>query len=125
MGNRKTKYILPNYFVQDCLQLAKKRQVYLTELTTILCSIIQFFCKNKLKLFRICRKFDFYTYGNDFRGGGGLPLYLRLFHYPRSLINKIYVYMHYPPKFSSTHLYLTIYLLARGGGGGGGVCAIV
>ena len=50
------------YFVHDCLQLVKKRQVYLTELTTILCSIIQFFCKNKLKLFRICRG----------GGGGGL-----------------------------------------------------
>ena len=61
------------YFVHDCLQLVKKPQVYLTELTTILCPIIQFFCKNKLKLFRICRKFDFYTYGNDFRGGGGCP----------------------------------------------------
>ena len=85
------------YFVHDCLQLVKKRQVYLTELTTIICSIIQFFCKNKLKLFRICRKFDFYTYGNDFRRG--LTLYLRLFQYPRSLINKIYVYMHYPITF--------------------------
>ena len=63
------------YFVHDCLQLAKKRQVYLTELTTILCSIIQFFCKNKLKLFRICRKFDFYTYGNNFRGGGVTPIF--------------------------------------------------
>ena len=85
------------YFVHDCLQLVKKRQVYLTELTTILCSIIQFVCKNKLKLFRICRKFGFYAYGNDFRGG--LPLYLRLFQYPRSLVNKIYVYMHYPINF--------------------------
>ena len=63
------------YFVHDCLQLVKKRQVYLTELTTILCSIIQFFCKNKLRLFRICRNFDFYTYGNDFRGGGVAPIF--------------------------------------------------
>ena len=63
------------YFVHDCPQLVRKQQVYLTELTTILCSIIQFFCKNKLKLFRICRKFDFYTYGNDVRGGGIAPIY--------------------------------------------------
>ena len=63
------------YFVHDCPQLVKKRQVYLTELT-ILCSNIQFFCKNKLNLFRLCRKFDFYTYATTSGGGGGLaPIY--------------------------------------------------
>ena len=75
------------YFVHDCPQLVKKRLVYLTELTTILCSIIQFFCKNKLKLFRLCRKFDFYTYGNDVREGG-VPYICEFFNIHEALLTK-------------------------------------
>ena len=125
-------HIFSIFQIWQNLQFYKKIlcKTTLTELTTILCSIIQFFCKNKLKLFRICRKFDFYTYGNDVRGGG-LPLYIRIFQYPRSLINKIYVYMHYPinfpPKLCSTHLKeaMCTSLFTYWPGGRVGVCAIV